>query len=485
VTPKTTAKTRHLSLTIEFEPGSFRDPEGRVAYADGEVLRVMQPAALARMQRIWSSGLIGKLEERELLVPSELAPAGRFKLTKESLAELGVGDEVIVQSRVPTVTYPYEWSFEQLRDGALTTLDILETCLAENLMLKDATAYNVMQYQGRMRFIDILSFDDYVEGEPWDGYNQFCREFLYPLMLTAYKQVEFQPWLRAYFGGIDPTTLNRVLSWRDRLRKGVLKHVYLNSRLEQSFAKQDVAARSSFKALKLPKSVIAGNVSGLRRLVAGLTYGGEDSEWNDYECVNSYDQADETTKVEFIKAALQRMAPRQVVDLGCNTGKYSLLSAEFADHVVAMDFDPACINTLYRRCKAAGMTKITPVIADMLNPSPSLGWRLRERRAIVQRASGDTFLALALVHHICISGNVPIAQFIEHLAEFGPQGGIVEWVGKDDAMVQRMLRNRVDVFADYDWPHFSEALADRFDIVETKDTHGGARTLCFVRNKGA
>ncbi|MCG8408890.1 MAG: class I SAM-dependent methyltransferase [Phycisphaerales bacterium] len=339
-----------------------------------------------------------------------------------------------------------------------------------------------MPHDGRMTFIDILSLDNYVEGQPWDGYAQFCREFLYPLMLTAYKGIDFQPWLRAYFSGISASDFNRVLAWRERFRAGVFKHVYLNSRLERSFAKDGFSARASFASLKLPKSVIENNVNGLKALVRSLPYDASGSVWHDYEETHSYQAHDDESKAAFVREALGRLSPKRVVDIGCNTGRYSLLAAEQADQVIAMDYDPACINRLYNRCKSSQIGNITVLVGDLLNPTPSMGWRLTERSSIMERATADSFLALALVHHICIGGNVPVQQFVDQLAHFA-KSGVVEWVDKRDAMVQHMLRNRVDVFGNYTWESFEAALTTHFDVLATRETHDGARRLCLVGPK--
>ena len=120
-----------------------------------------------------------------------------------------------------------------------------------------------------------------------------------------------------------------------------------------------------------------------------------------------------------------------------------------------------------------------PIVGDLLNPTPALGWNLTERRDLFERIRSESFFALALVHHLAIGGNVPLPRVVETLHRIAPSG-VVEWVDKQDAMVQRMLRNRTDVFEDYTWDVFRLELERRFNIVKTVETHNGARRLCLL-----
>jgi SAM-dependent methyltransferase len=466
-------------VTLNFDPGSFKDAEGRVFEYDGRIFRSLAPAAASRMQRLFDHGHIPQLIEAGLIVPSWLAPKD-LPLFPEYLPP----GSVMEHARVRAFTYAYEWPFEMLRDAALLTLELIERCLAAGLILKDATPYNVAYFEGRLVFIDVLSIDDYVEGQPWDAYGQFCREFLFPMMLTAYKGVDFQAWLRGSFNGIPARDIWRIFGLREVFRKGVLKHAYLQSAFEKSFGGSDDQVRGKFSQSVFSKDMILANVRSLRQLIKGLPYEHGKTEWSDYENDHSYNDADQQAKLAFVTEALAATKPDQMVDIGCNTGHYSMAAAETASQVIAADIDPACINTLYRRLAKAGTTNITPVVANLLNPSPALGWNLAERRPLLDRLKSDGFLALALVHHICITGNVPITEFVALLAELG-RGGVVEWVDKKDQMVERMLRNREDVFDDYTWNHFRVALEAHFTLERIQDSHEGARKLVMVVRKDA
>ncbi|MBT6537426.1 MAG: class I SAM-dependent methyltransferase [Rhodospirillaceae bacterium] len=461
-------------MNLNFDPGSFKDPDGRIFEHQGSIYRTLSPGAVARMRACLADGTLGALIDQELLIESTLISTAEI-----GLADAGLGETVMQHARIPVLTYPSEWSFDMLRDAALVTLDLLQQCLDRDLMLKDATAFNVAFHDGRMQFFDTLSIDDYVEGAPWDGYAQFCREFLFPLMLTSYRGIEFQPWLRGSLSGIPVRAFARLLSLREKFRGPVLKHVVLQAKLDRSFADTDTEMRSSFKTMKFSKPMIAGNVAGLSKTLRKLGYEAGDSVWGDYASSHSYSAEDETTKRQFVDQAVDHLSPSTIVDLGGNIGDYSLLVAPKVDRVLCVDIDPACINTLYRRIRDGGPGNVIPIVGDLLNPTPALGWNLTERRDLFERIRSESFFALALVHHLAIGGNVPLPRVVETLHRIAPSG-VVEWVDKQDAMVQRMLRNRTDVFEDYTWDVFRLELERRFNIVKTVETHNGARRLCLL-----
>lgn len=466
------------AVDLSFDQGSFKDPDGRVFEYRGDVFRSLSSAAVERMRALEANGTLAELTDSGLLISSRLVESAEV-----GLSDADIGDTVMRHERIPVLTYPFEWSFDMLRDGALVTLDLLQKCLERDLMLKDATAFNVAFHAGGMRFFDTLSIESHTEGAPWDGYAQFCREFLFPLMLTSYRAVEFQPWLRGSLNGIPVRHFARLLGLRDKLRGPVMKHVVLQAKLESSFANTDAEMRSSFKSMKFSKPMIAANAAGLAKTLRGLSYEAGDSVWGNYAASHSYSADDEQVKRQFVERGVTRLAPDSVVDLGGNIGDYSLLVAPHVNRALCVDIDPACINTLYRRLRDGGPDNVIPIVGDLLNPTPALGWGLAERRDLFSRIRSDAFLALALVHHLAIGGNVPLAHVIETLHRIAPTG-IVEWVDKDDAMVQRMLRNRTDVFDDYNWSAFRRELERYFAIVDTVETHGGARRLCLLEPRG-
>lgn len=464
-------------VNVEFDPGSFKDPEGRVCLVGGEIYRTLNHDATDRMTMLADIGLLDELADQGLLIPSRLV-----KTTNVGLDPAAFGDSLLHHQRIAPLTYPFEWSFEMMRDAALTTITLIEHCLERDFILKDASAYNLALHRGRMVFFDTLSIDHYISGSPWEAYAQFCREFLFPLMLTAYRGIEFQALYRGRLSGIGLGEIVRMLRLRDVPRRGVLRHVLLQWRLEKSFGGTDVSVRDRFDQSTFSKQIIGNNLKNIRTLITKLQYRPANSVWIDYTGQSSYSDADTIHKSAFVSRAMERIGPRRVVDLGCNTGVFSLIAAKHAEWVAAVDIDTACIDALYRHVRANGLINIVPLVGDLLNPTPGMGWNLTQRRSLFDRVGCDAFLALAFVHHICIGGNVPLDAILDQLRHIAP-AGVIEWVDKDDAMVRQMLRNRADVFADYRWDHFERLLRERFTLADVQESHGGARKICLLLAK--
>ncbi len=325
-------------------------------------------------------------------------------------------------------------------------------------------------------FIDVPSIERLTPGEPWVGYRQFCQTCLYPLFLQAYKNVAFQPWLRGCIDGIDPEQCKNLMSARDLLRRGVLTHVYLHAKLQARYADTTRVVKSELQSAGFQKSMVQANVARMQSLVEGLCWNQAKSAWSDYATTNSYTDADMERKAAFIREVSAIRRRGLVWDLGCNTGRFARLAAENADYVVAMDADHLAIERLYQSLKSDRNQNILPLVSNLVDASPNLGWRGLERKAITARGAPDLTLALALIHHIVIGANVPMAEFVDWLADLTDEL-VIEFVTKDDPMVQTLLRNKRDDYANYDQNVFERCLTERF-VVSRRDTLGsGTRVL--------
>ena len=298
---------------------------------------------------------------------------------------------VLRHARIPLVSYPYEWTFGMLRDAALLQLDLLARAIDAGLMLKDASPYNVQWQGAKPVFVDIGSFERLREGEPWAGYRQFCSLFLNPLLLQAYRGIDFQPWLRGSLEGISPSEADRLFSLRDHFRRGVFTNVHLHARLEaREAAKAGGETKQELKKANFKSELIAANVARLRKLVARLDWRLPESAWTGYRDENTYSDADDAAKRAFVEAAIAATSPGVVWDLGANDGAYSRLAAAAgARQVLALDSDHATVEALYRSLREEENTTILPLVADLANPSPGLGWRGLERRPLVERGAPD------------------------------------------------------------------------------------------------
>ena len=356
-----------------------------------------------------------------------------------------------------------------LKDAALLQLALGREALRHDLTLKDASPYNVQWRGAEPVFIDVGSFERLRPGEPWAGYRQFCMLYLYPLMLQAYRGVPYHAWLRGSIDGITPTEARALLP----RRRGVLSHVVLHARLEGRYAETGGReVKSELKSAGFGTELLDANLRKLEKLVSRLEFRPGRTAWTEYGSTNTYSGEEASRKAEFVRAAAARQPGGLTWDLGCNDGTYSRVAAEHADHVVAIDADHATVDGLYR---ALGGERILPLVMSVTDPSPDLGWRGSERRSLERRGTPDLVLALALVHHVAITGNVPVAEFLDWLRSLDC-ALVIEFPDREDPMVQRLLSGKTEAAnPDYDRATFERALGDRFEVERTERL--GSRTL--------
>lgn len=476
VTPSALERPRNASTDPAFnsEPGSYRDRNSAVFYYKGEVLRGISAKALANWQRLTATRFFRDFTKRGSIVPTEMVSEPNWGNPGQAWAA------VLKHDLIPFVSYPYEWTFGMLKDAALLHLELMLAALEEDFILKDSSPYNVQWHGARPVFIDIPSFEVLEPGQPWVGYRQFCELFLYPLMLRAYKGVDFRPWLRGSIDGISAASLQPLLSLRDLMRPGVAMHVVAHNALQRRYSGREKNVRSALAQADFDKRLIVRNVLNLRRIVSWMAPGSAKTAWSDYAGTHSYGDADFAAKCAFVRSAASfRWWPR-VWDLGCNTGTFSRIAAEHADYVVAMDGDWMPVERLYQSQKGSpDGGSILPLVIDLSDPSPGQGWRGRERKALPDRGKPDLTLCLALIHHIVIGQNIPMADFMRWLADLGT-ALVIEFVGRDDEMVEALLRNKDDQYDDYRPEVFEALLSAHFEIRENQTLKGGKRSIYFA-----
>jgi len=382
--------------------------------------------------------------------------------------------------RVELISYPFEWSFSMLRDAAILQLDVIEAAIEEDMILEDGSPYNV-QFRGTTPvFIDIGSFQRLAAGEPWAGYRQFCQLCLFPLMLEAYKGVSFRPWLRGSLEGIEAETMRRLMSNRDLLRRGVFLHVLLQAKLQSRMAATDRSIKQDLRRAGFHKTLILANVRRLRRLIRRLSPPAEASAWSDYEQTHGYSREDRAIKEDFVRRASAVQTWNMVWDLGCNTGTFARIAAEHAHYTLATDADPVVIDLLYQRLRDQQDGSILPLVVNWADSTSGIGWRGKERQSLTDRGRPDLTLCLGFLHHLVIGAHVPLTDFLDWLAELDTDL-VIEFIDKRDPAVARMLRDRPDIYDDYQPAVFETRLRAAFDIVDRKALPMGTRTLYFAR----
>lgn len=458
-----------MSSNITWDLGSFRDPAGAVFFAEGAVYRSVSEEAKTEVNKLLEAPFFQALMQKGNIVQSQLIK-NTFNVP---------GEMILHHEHIPFISYPFEWSFGMLKEAALLTLKLLTLAIQNGFILKDGTAWNLTYFQGKMVFFDVLSFETYIEGQAWDGYQQFCHEFLYPLLLKAHKNIHFQDYFKGTLRGVDVQLMDKIFGLKDIFKTGVFKYVILNAILTGS---KKVNASTINRKYKLSKMALLGLVMDLSKIVQQLECATDHSVWIDYATNNTYKNQDESDKIAFVQRFLSVLPEgSKVVDLGCNTGKYAFMASE-RHQVIACDLDADCIEAIYQKAAQTKNTAITPVVLNLMNPSANVGWGLVERKSIYERLKVNGFLSLALIHHICIANNVPLTHFVQFLAQLG-SCGVLEWVEKSDPMVQFLLRNRKDIFNHYDWDNFAACVTQYFNIKEVITVNEGMRKLCWLEKK--
>lgn len=448
--------------------GSFRDPSGHVYDINGEILRTVTRRAASHYDFVRSTGLLESLAERGLVVESEEVDSDAFPME-------GI-HKVLRHPRLTFVSHPYEWSFPLLKAAALLHLDIQIEALQKDVVLSDASAYNV-QFDGtRPVFIDVLSFRRYTAGEFWSGHRQFCEQFLNPLLLRALFGVPHNAWFRGSLEGISAAELASLLSWKSRLSFTLQAHVLMPAKAQR----RSIESQGDLTAVRrrqLPKASYRNMLVQLRQYIEGLEPKDTGKTiWGDYDHNHTYDSAEEQAKRRFVAAFAEGAKPKLLWDIGCNTGEYSevALSAG-AGRVVGFDFDQGALERAFARAAHKNLS-LLPLFQDAANQSPDQGWNGGERKGLAKRAKADGLLALAFEHHLAIGRNVPLPGVVDWLVGHAPQG-VIEFVQKSDPTVQRMLALREDIFDSYDEAAFEAALSARARIIRAEVVSSAGRKL--------
>lgn len=453
-------------------PSSFRDPSGFLFQCDGSIYRQVNTIYKDDYDKLMNSGLYQALVDSQLLVSHEEVDV---KCPKPEEAY-----KIIRPELIPFISYPYEWCFSQLKDAALTTLAIQKKSLEFGMSLKDCSAYNIQFRNSKPIFIDTLSFEKYREGRPWVAYRQFCQHFLAPLALASHKDTRLNQLFRIHIDGVPLDLASSLLPLRTRFRFSLLSHIHLHARSQRHFADKTVKTKES----SLSRLSFEGLIDNLESAVKKLKWEPEDTEWANYYEGTNYSPNALEQKKQIVAEFLDRTDPKSVWDLGANIGIFSRIPGSKGIPTISFDIDPAAVEMNYLECNKNGEAGILPLLLDLTNPSPGIGWKNQERMSLSERGPADTVLALALIHHLAISNNVPfceIAGFFSNLCD----SLIIEFVPKSDSQVQRLLSTRDDIFHKYTKEAFEHEFEEHFMIEDSVKLLESERTLYLMRGRQA
>ena len=460
---------------IEVDPGSFRDPAGKVLYYNDRVLRILNTDGIARFSFLQENNLLDNCILNKFLIKSE-------KINSDNLNLQNLDSKIIIEhKKIEYISYPYEWCFDQLKDSALHHLNFHIYLLNNNATLLDGSAFNV-QFNGHEPiFIDLLSIKKYENGEYWTAHKQFCENFLNPLILKSKKGIDFNNWFRGNLEGINTKDLNAVLSLKDKFSFNIFTQVYLLNYLEQRAIKNKKKNITQINKRKFPKNSFFSILNTMKKFIISLDIKESRTIWDDYSKDNTYKINEENLKKKIVKEFASKYKFETLVDLGCNDGVYSRICLENGcKYVVGFDFDLNSINNAYKISKKEKLNFL-PLYFDASNPSPNLGWAQNERKGFMERSNFSGMISLAFEHHLAIAKNIPLDQTIKWLVNTAPQG-LIEFVPKNDETIQKMLSLKGDIFIDYNEENFKSLLLKNANIVsETVISDSGRKIFEYKK----
>ncbi len=450
---------------------SYRDPSGFLFYRDNFIYRQVNRLYKENYDHLIDSGLYKTLVDTELLIPHEEVNV--------NFAEPDKGYKIIKPEKIPFISYPYEWCFSLLKDAALTTLEIQKKALDCRMSLKDCSAYNIQFIRGKPILIDTLSFEKYNEGKPWVAYRQFCQHFLAPLALMSYRDIRLSQLLRIYIDGVPLDLASLLLPFRTRFKFSLLSHIHFHARGQKYYANKTVKARN----YKMSRFSFLSLIDSLESATRKLSWQAEGTEWADYYKDTNYSSDAFQHKKQIVSKFLNDINPKNVWDIGANEGTFSRIASDKGIQTISFDIDPVAVEKNYTECVRKGETNILPMVLDLTNPSPGIGWENRERMSLIERGPADTLLALALIHHLAISNNLPLDKIADFFDKICYKSLIVEFVPKSDSQVQKLLSTREDIFLDYTQQMFESKFKIYFEIKNSVKIKNSDRILYLMKKR--
>ncbi len=450
---------------------SFRDPSGFMFLEDGVLKRKINPIYFPQYRKLTDTGFYKNLIANKLLIPHE---------------ETFSSDEniVIIPEKIKFITNPYEWSFQQFKHAALHTLKLHKYALSKGFILKDASAYNITFHNGKPIFIDSLSFDFYEENKPWRAYKQFITHFFGPLILAKYHGTEIFKMMQTHIDGIPVKLIASLLPSKTKLSSLLYTNIHMLAKMEEKY-NDDYKAET--KIAKLSKKAQENIVESLYDYIKKIELK-EASEWGDYYSKTNYNDDAFEAKKNLIKDWIGPLNPQRLIDMGGNDGTFARTVLKDVEHVIVTDIDSNAVDYNYQQLQKNGENNMLPFVCDVLQPAPAIGFNNTERNSLIERLqeyAPDVTMALALIHHITLSGNVPFEKSAEFFAKYS-KNLIIEFPTRDDSWVQSLLvrkREFIEHFNFYNVKEFEEGYSKYFQLEKKEMIAGTKRILYLYKNK--
>lgn len=450
---------------------SFRDPSGNIFSTDGTVFRRINPVYFTQYRALSDSGFYQKLFDANLLISHK----------EVSSDEASV---IIQPELIGFFSYPYEWSFNQYKHAALHTLKLQKYCLQNGYTLKDATAFNVTFHKGAPIFVDTLSFDIYKEGDPWRAYKQFIMHFLGPLVLAKYHGTDMLKTLQQHIDGMPLQKMVNLLPFTAKFNPVLYTNIFLAAKYDAKYSSNEGAAEKKVQISKTSQIKIIDSLYGY---IKNLELK-ESTQWKEYYTFTNYDNDAFEYKKQLINNWIKHIEGKKIIDVGGNDGTFSRVLKDTADELLVTDIDPNAVDYNYKQVLKNKEANILPLVSDLLNPSPGIGLNNTERSPLLERIISrgyDVTMALALIHHISLTGNVPFDMSAKLFASLTPYL-IIEFPDRGDSWVDFLLKSKREFaghFDSYNLQHFEQVYGTYFSIIEKAEIPGTKRTMFLLRRK--
>jgi hypothetical protein len=294
----------------------------------------------------------------------------------------------------------------------------------------------------------------------------------------SYTNVNLHRLLMGFIDGIPLDLAVSILPLRAFLRPSLFLHLYLHSR----FSLRYTGVKKPQSSQSFSRNSAFGLLDSLQSAVNTCRLRPAKSMWSGYYGSGTHSEEYLRVKEKIVSDLITYAKPDTVWDLGANTGRFAKLSAGLGYNTIAFDSDPLCVESLYRDLASEENYRVLPLVCDLTNPSPSLGFNNQERDSLTQRGPTGLVMALALIHHIAIGNNVPFTMISSYLARLG-RWLILEFVPKDDPQVKEMLAVRRDIFTEYTRECLLKRFSADFLIHKEVDVGSSGRTIFLMEKR--
>lgn len=465
---------------------TLRDPAGQLYRVDDRLIRLVGERGLANLKFFMHAPALEPFRRQRRLVATRVLAAG--DVPKDIDRPPASCAAAVEHDAVPFVSYPHEWPPEMLGEAGRLTLDLAKAAFAADVEMKDATPENVLFDGPRPVFVDALSFEKRNPRNPiWRAEAQFIRTVLLPLLV--YRECGIPPGhlLATHADGVEPAEVYRLLGPLARMLPRNLGLVTLPALLAKRGEDPGIYRERLVDSAEKARYVVGRAVERLAGHLARLTATpAADSHWSGYMEEKSYDAREFSLKESFVRDAATEFKPRTGLDVGCNTGHFSRILAAAGCSMVAVDSDPAMAGRTWAAAASEGLD-ILPLVQDLTRPTPGMGWQNAEVRSFLSRAEKrfDIVLMLAVLHHVMVTGGIPLVEILSLAASMSRDLAVVEFVARDDPMFARISRGREAIYEGYDRQAFEAACAPHFEILRRDDGGHPTRTLYLLKIRQA